>query len=210
MEGDAEVKHVTRVIFVCTANIARSPYAEQMARLLVPDSGLRFESAGLPGTIDRPMDALMLHQLQRRGGDGSAHSSRPLDSQLLGPHDLVLTMQFAQAVRARDHWPRAKGTILGLEQLAHAAADASGMSIQDLLASAASLANSTAWDIEDPYGRGPDAASQCAAQLDQLLLRILPVLTGIKPVPPALDQGAPVPAPVPQAPRRGWWQRLLG
>ena len=40
-----------RVLFVCTANIARSPYLEVRARQLAgPGVGVEFGSAGVPGT----------------------------------------------------------------------------------------------------------------------------------------------------------------
>ena len=49
-----------RVLFVCTANICRSPSMELMARALVGDgTDLAFASAGTHGFVDHEMDATM-------------------------------------------------------------------------------------------------------------------------------------------------------
>ncbi|MCA0290277.1 MAG: hypothetical protein LCH82_01215 [Actinobacteria bacterium] len=47
------------VLFVCTANISRSPYAELVARARYGGRGIRFASAGVPGTVGRSLDPEM-------------------------------------------------------------------------------------------------------------------------------------------------------
>lgn len=197
---------VRRVIFVCHANIVRSPYAEHMARHLAGGTPLVFESAGFPGTSDQPMYPFMIEELRRRGVDGSAHRSRPLTPRLVTSGDLVLTMQFAQAVRLREQWPGMPGRILGLQQFARAV-DQGIPAGTDPVEAAAGLPNSMAWDVTDPHGRGQDAAVECAAYLDDVLCRILPALTGCSVQRP--QPGPPQPVPEPRPGRGGWraWLR---
>ena len=51
--------------------------------------------------------------------------------------------------------------------------------VPKLVAAAASIAkpNSMTWDIADPYRRGDKAARECAAQIDDALARVLPLLS---------------------------------
>lgn len=169
-----------RVLFVCTANIARSPYAEHRARQLVgPDAAVQFASAGVPGTTGRALDALMAQQLTDRGADPAAHLSRPVDADLIAASDLVLTAEFAQRMRLLDAFPERGGRVYGLRQAAQAVTpDApTGHDFLRLLARSAP-ADSMALDISDPHGRGRRAARDCASELDSLLLTLLPALTG--------------------------------
>ena len=56
-----------RLLFVCTANICRSAYAEVRARqMLGLDAGWAFFSAGVPGTVGREMDPPMVAQAVAR------------------------------------------------------------------------------------------------------------------------------------------------
>ena len=57
-----------RLLFVCTANICRSAYAEVRARqMLGLDAGWAFFSAGVPGTVGREMDPPMVAQAVAQG-----------------------------------------------------------------------------------------------------------------------------------------------
>lgn len=167
------------VLVVCTANIARSPYAEHRLRGLCDGRGaLIVSSAGIPGIEGCAMDEALARELDRRGGDGRGHLSRPVTGALLTDADLVLTMEFAHHVRILEQWPWAADRVLGLRQLARAVAahpaDAAGC----LPASLIDLAprDSIAWDVADPHGRGRRAARRCADEIDGLLGQILPVL----------------------------------
>lgn len=67
-----------RILFVCTANICRSPMAEHLLRgslaaLLDTGGAFRFEvsSAGIRGWDGEPMDPAAAAELRRLGGDPS-------------------------------------------------------------------------------------------------------------------------------------------
>lgn len=172
------------MLFVCTANIARSPYAERRAAHLRAGTDqveTVFASAGIPGVPGRPMDAAMVEQLSERGGDASSHVSRSLTAQIIAQSDLVVTFEFAQRMRILDAWPDAASRVLGLHQLVHALGSApSGLAGQELVhaASRAGAPDSMTWDVRDPYRRGRAAARKCATEIDEALAVILPALAG--------------------------------
>ncbi len=178
------------VLFVCTANISRSPYAERRARQVLPDAGagIRFASAGTPGYPGRGMDPAMAELLVARGGDASGHVSRAVDEEILRRVDLVVVFEFAHHMRLLDSFPRHRHVILGLQQAARAvralgasrAEDTAGSDALDRVDRLVSVAgqNSMSHDVEDPYRRGPKAAQDCADEIDQLLDVVLPFLAG--------------------------------
>lgn len=148
-----------RWVFVCTANISRSPYAERrMAQLLGDSSAVEVASAGIPGFDGRPMDPLMAAQLEARGADAADHSSRILTEGILRDADLVLAMEFSHHMAILEKWPWASGRVRGLGQFAKSA-----------------QRNSMVWDIADPYRRGRGAAKKAALQIDQYLTDVLPL-----------------------------------
>jgi len=174
-----------RLLFVCTANIARSAYAEHRARdLFERDPSLAWEvaSAGIPGYPGRPMDPHLAGELTRRGIRTPAHVSRVLDDAALEWADLALTFEMRQHLAILEAWPRRAGKVFGLRQFARAAALApEAADIGALLHSVVALAepDSMTLDVDDPYGRGRRAAHACAAEIDGVLRRILPALEAV-------------------------------
>ena len=81
-----------RVLFVCTANICRSPHLELTARALAGEgSGMEFASAGTHGFLDHPMDEVMSQTLAPDAA--TSFRSRRLDRTALADADLVLTAE---------------------------------------------------------------------------------------------------------------------
>lgn len=153
------------VLFVCTANISRSPYAERRAAgLLSGCPGIEVGSAGVPGHPGRPMDPLLAAILDEDGIPHEDHVSRCLTADLLADADLVLTFEFAQQLRILDAWPEHAAKVFGMNQYA-----------------AGAPVNSMTLDIADPYGRGRRAARRAAAEIDDALARMLPRLLGAGP-----------------------------
>lgn len=178
---------VVTVLFVCTANIARSPYAERRARsLLVATGGLtaatpEIASAGVPGVPGRPMDELLGAELRARGGEPQGHISRSVTVDLLDGADLVLTFEFAQHMRLIDLAPHRAAHIFGIRQFAAAAGGfaATGAMDERVRAIAARVGpDSMSADVPDPHRRGRRAARACADDVDALLVAILPALAG--------------------------------
>jgi protein-tyrosine-phosphatase len=180
---DASPTPPLRVLFVCTANIARSPYAERRAASLLREPRVMVASSGLPGYPGRAMDEQMAAQLRDRGGDPDGHVSRSLTAELINEADLVLTLEFAIRMRIIDAWPAHTAKVLGLRQFAvdrlpARASGSPGPSGAALLHATyrASQPDSMTWDVSDPHRRGAKAARRCADEIDDALDRIVPSL----------------------------------
>lgn len=195
-EGSDAARAGLHLLFVCSANISRSPYAARRAAMVRPAGSLVARSAGIPGVAGREFDPAMAAELRARGGDPAGHVSRTLTADLLAGADLVLTMEFAHQLAILEAWPQSAGRVVSLGRLAEAARGAAPATpLGELLARARHLPDGMAWNVPDPYGRGQRAAARCADLIDSHLEVCLPALTGA-------DLLAAPPAP----PRR-WWQR---
>ncbi|KGN34703.1 phosphotyrosine protein phosphatase [Knoellia sinensis KCTC 19936] len=171
-----------RVLFVCTANISRSPYAERRAAQLAENSGLQVASAGIPGYPGRGMDPEMGHQLRERGGEPNGHVSRSVTNSVLTETDLVITHEYVHRLRITSSFPEHAIKVFGLHQLADsiAALEAPerGLALLDQVYSQA-VSDGMQRDVADPYKRGRAAARACALEIDEALAVIVPVLAGI-------------------------------
>jgi protein-tyrosine phosphatase len=88
---------VTRVLFVCTGNICRSPTAEGVFRAMTERAGvanrISCDSAGTHGYhIGEPPDLRTLHAARRRGYDLSSLRARCIDRSDFRDFDLMLAM----------------------------------------------------------------------------------------------------------------------
>ncbi len=101
---------VERLVFVCSGNICRSPYAERRAML----AGLPSMSLALRGEADRPADPAARAAARSLGVDLEAHRSASVDDAVLEPGDLLIAMEPWQARALRDRLPRHQVTLLGL------------------------------------------------------------------------------------------------
>ena len=162
-----------RVLFVCTANICRSPYLELRARqLLGPDSGVEVSSAGTSGFDAEPVSDTMEAEFARWGTDTSAFRSRVATGDLVDRADLVLTAEAGHRTRLLEDRPAAFRKIFTLGQFVASAETADpGLRGRDLIAA---LANRRVpavpeHDIADPYRRGPDQARRAAATMEAML-----------------------------------------
>jgi len=168
-----------RVLFVCTANVCRSPYLELRARALAgPGAGVDFSSAGTMGFVDRPMDPVMAATLP--AGSADAFRSRALDHAVLADADLVLTAEQSHRSRILADQPQHLRRVFTVGQFAAAALASPDLTGRDLLARAGRrrTAPTAEQDVVDPYGQGPAAAAEAAARIDALLGVVVPALTG--------------------------------
>lgn len=170
-----------RVLFVCTANICRSPFMELTARRLAgADAGLRFSSAGTHGWNDKPMDPAMVEMLPE-GVEAADFRSRPVTRELLEEADLVLTAEAAQRGYLLEDHPALFRKIFTLGQAAEAVGrlepGLTPTEVVERLGSARGNAD-PALDVPDPYRRGPEAAAAAAEQIGRLLETVLPALSG--------------------------------
>ena len=176
------------VLFVCTANICRSPYMELRARTLMANASdaplIEFASAGTHGFREHPADPTMAEVMAARGVPRKqieAFSSRRLSRKLVETADLVLTAEGTHRAYVLEEVPASFRKVFTLGQFAESITRVDpSLSGAQLLAAVGHRRAGTAaaHDIADPFNRGLPAAEQAADQIDSLLRVVLPQLTG--------------------------------
>jgi protein-tyrosine-phosphatase len=164
-----------QVLFVCTANISRSPYLELVARAR---SGgvVDVASAGVWARDDTLIDPAMAVELTARGISSDAFRSRRLTGSMIGRADLVLTAEARHRAAILDEHPIATRKVLTVGQ-ADRALDRidAGLPASDVAAALVAARGGATEDLDivDPYRRGPEAARACALILDTIVDRLL-------------------------------------
>jgi protein-tyrosine phosphatase len=173
------------VLYVCTGNICRSPFAEVLTAHLVAQSGLAgvitVSSAGTGALVGHPMHPASRVEAVRRGVPEpwvDAFAARQLDPRIVGGADLILGATPAHRAEAVRLWPRALPVAFSLLEFARLAAlvEPSGLPADPVDRGGALVAAARAQRgmapgggpdadaIPDPYG-GPAEAHAAAAAL---------------------------------------------
>jgi len=172
-----------RVLFVCTANICRSPYMELHARHLAgPDAPVSFTSAGTHGFEHRKMNESMVRELAE-GVDPSGFRSRHLTVEMLFEADLVLCAEAAQRQFVLDEQPALFRKVFTLGQFAEVVRRSDpSLSGPELVKVASGVPGISQWtaDVADPYRRGVTAAKTAATAITELLDVIVPALARVR------------------------------
>jgi protein-tyrosine phosphatase len=103
-------RRVERLVFVCTGNICRSPYAEALARR----AGFPTASVALRGGTGAPAYGAALAAARAAGVDLAAHRSTAISEAAIGPGDLLVAMEPWQADALAARQTGAQVTLLGL------------------------------------------------------------------------------------------------
>jgi protein-tyrosine-phosphatase len=141
---------MARVLFVCTANICRSPAAQYLLKRRLEREGLEdweVESAGTWAVDGQPISVHMAGLLAQRGIDASAHRSREIDDRMMEEADLVLVMTRNHAEALRLELPEQAGKVYLLSE----------------------MASDQRYDIQDPYGGSLLDYRICLEELEQLI-----------------------------------------
>ena len=85
---------IKNILFVCTANVCRSPMAEAIFNALAEERGLawRAESAGVAALVDEDITPNARAALDEMGIYTGEHRARQVEEAMLGEADLVLAM----------------------------------------------------------------------------------------------------------------------
>ncbi|HEY0699436.1 MAG TPA: low molecular weight phosphatase family protein, partial [Micromonospora sp.] len=114
------------VLFVCHANLCRSPMAEYLARDLLAGSAISVTSAGTHAQPGRPAHPHAVRILGERGLDPTSFRSRPLSRIDLTAAGLVLTASRRERAACVALSPAALGRVFTLRQFARLATAALG------------------------------------------------------------------------------------
>lgn len=139
------------ILFVCTANICRSPVAEAVLRHRLRERGMADWTVGSAGTWavqERGAAQNSIQVLAERGMDINDHRSRMVSDELLEEADLILCMESGHVEALKAEFPEVAHRI-------HLLSETAGES----------------FSISDPY-RGPlEAYQQMAATVTDLIDR---------------------------------------
>jgi len=107
------------IIFICTANICRSPLATALFREKVrqSDERWRVESAGTWAYEGERAVENVFQVLESRGLDISDHRSRLATHDLLASFDLILTMEQGHMEALKAEYPDLAGRIYMLSEV---------------------------------------------------------------------------------------------
>lgn len=147
----------TSVIFVCTGNICRSPYAEYQLRRLLKERSAEdavvISSAGTDTTAGKPANETAKARARARGIDLADHRTTCLTKSLLQSADLIFGMDIhhLDAVAQLDPDSVSRSMLLG----------------------AVSLPATPSPIIADPYGLPDSKFDQCFAQIDIALAKLV-------------------------------------
>lgn len=163
------------VVFVCTGNVCRSPFAELLLRDRAP--GLDVTSRGTYALVDEGMDTTMADQLSGRGVRADGFRSRQLQGEDLAA-DLVLVMSERQRALVLEEFPaaaRRTGLLGHLPELAELTdgAPLTGRAI----ASWTRVSKPGGRGIPDPYRRSVEAAAQSARMIDEHVSTLVELLS---------------------------------
>jgi protein-tyrosine-phosphatase len=177
-----------RVVFVCTANIVRSPIAASLLRAHLRELAVEaiVESAGVR-EAEPLIDERAVLALRGHGVDLRLHQSRRLEPAMVRSATLILGLEREHVREAvlldASAWPRtftlkeiirrgeSTGARLQDESLAQWIARVHGGRVQQDL-----LGSDPIDDVADPYGGAPGDYKDAAAEMNDLVRRLVQLL----------------------------------
>lgn len=135
------------VLFVCTANICRSPMAMGLLRQMVGNAeDWRIESAGTWSISGEPAAWNTQMILDQRGINIRNHRSRPVNRDLLKEFNLILVMEAGQKEALRVEFPEVADRVYLISEMVGGS-----------------------YNIPDPMGFSIESFEETAREISQIL-----------------------------------------
>ncbi len=136
------------ILFVCSANICRSPMAEGLMKALVKgmEEDWRIESAGVWAIKNSPAAENTLKVLLERGVDLSSHAAKQITLEMVEEFSLVLTMESNHQEALRAAFPEHAGKVFKMSEMV-----------------------GRKGDVVDPIGFPPVVFEQTAREIEAIL-----------------------------------------
>ena len=166
------------VLFLCTANICRSPAMELIARDLAGDAEVVFSSSGTHAHTGHRMNPIQAATIPHL--DVTGFRSRRLKPEMLLGADLVLTAESIHRQHVLDDFPQLHRKLFTLGQFEAAILEIPDLTGRDLVTAVGQKRQPAhpELDVADPYRRGEKAAATATATITEMLRVVIPRLTG--------------------------------
>ncbi|WP_082835113.1 hypothetical protein [Brachybacterium sp. sponge] len=164
------------VLFVCTGNVCRSPFAEHLLRDRLP--GTHALSRGTFALEGSAMESQMVAELAARSVDPQGFRARQVSAADIGA-DLILTMSRRQRAYLLDEFPAAArhiGHMGHIPELARMASENPAAPLKEIISAWTRRAIPAGLDVPDPYGKDAAQAARTAALLAERVEQLVPVL----------------------------------
>lgn len=135
------------VLFVCTANMCRSPMAQGLFQAQLGNlDGWRVESAGVAALDGSPASQKTLQILAERGIDLSFHRARQIDPPLMEQFALILVMEQRHKSILQSQFPQFASKVFLLSEMV-----------------------GEEWEVDDPGGGTLEDYRYTAFQIERVL-----------------------------------------
>jgi len=165
-----------RILFVCTANICRSPTAEYLARRRFGSDNFHVRSAGFM-MADRSCPDELQRVLATRGVSVAEHRSYKLDQDTVTAADLILTMESRHVLDATVLDRRALRKTLPLkEAAAEVRADDTVESFLERVNASRDpqkYLSAVEFDVADPYKKRLKVYEKAVEEIEGLITTVL-------------------------------------
>ncbi|MBW2019066.1 MAG: hypothetical protein JRI58_02165 [Deltaproteobacteria bacterium] len=154
-------KQIENILFVCTGNICRSPFAQRLFTEIVAQKGLKGVTADSGGLLALPGNSatyLAQRVAAEYGVDLSDHEAKPVSKELVAWSDLILVMEKSHEDALLAAFPEATSKVLLIRHFARYGSRRRG--------------------ITDPYGLEYDAYRFCFLDIQDSVSGLVAYLSG--------------------------------